>query len=457
MRFARASAGTFATQVVGVGVRVLWGALVARVLEPENKGVQTIATTTAMMLVAAGNLGLAQAIVYFTASRRGEPRRLVGIGAVSAVALGMVLAVVCWLLRPWLLSFGAFRGVTPAVLAVAVTIPGAMLLQAHMQGVVRGLARISWYNLNDLLVRFSSLAAVVVLMVVWRGGIRGALASQTFGYLVPALVTAWLLRREFGVLWRPGGALLRQLLGYGIRAHPQTAADFLNAQRLDMFVLAHFYAHDTKQVGYFSVAVAAAGLLWFTSDAVGTVLLPVASAGTEEQANRFSPQVCRHTIFLTTLAGAAMMLLVRPATWLVYGEAYMPAVNAILVLVPGFVVYSITKVLVRDLAGRGLPLIPSLATVANVLVSLGLDFVLIPRFGILGAALAYTVACVVGTAIVLPVFLLRAGVSLSDTLLIRRSDFGVYRRAWRTILGGEGAAPEPPGPGPLDGTTSGLQ
>jgi len=461
VRFARASAGTFVTQIVGCGLRIVIGALVARALGPEDKGVQGVAVTMGLMLVALGNAGLAQAMVYFAGSRRGAPRELVGVGVLSALGLGALVAALCWWQRTWILSLSSFRMVPPGVLAVALLIPGAALLQAHLQGVVRGLKRIYWYNLNDLFVRVTNLAAVVVLLLGLHLGVRGAVVAQAIGWSVPAALTLYLLWREFGVSWRPTRELLRPLLSYGIRGHPQTAADFLNTYRLDVFVLSAFFAHRHEQVGYFLVAVVAAGLLWFICDAVGTVLLPVASAGTEADANRFTPLVCRHTLFLTAVAGAAMMLLARPATGLVYSAKFLPAVPVILVLVPGFVVYSISRVLVRDLAGRGRPLVPSVAIVVNQAVSLALDFWLIPRMGILGAGVAYSVACLVGTAIVLPAFLLRSKVSLSETLLIRRSDFAVYRRAWQTLRGAPGAAPESTAPDtdptPLDTTPSELQ
>jgi O-antigen/teichoic acid export membrane protein len=65
---------------------------------------------------------------------------------------------------------------------------------------------------------------------------------------------------------------------------------------------------------------------------------------------------------------------------------------AFLVLLPGAVSFSVGKVMISYLAGRGHPGLISIGTIASLVLNVALNIVLIPLFGIVGAALASLVS-----------------------------------------------------------------
>jgi O-antigen/teichoic acid export membrane protein len=65
---------------------------------------------------------------------------------------------------------------------------------------------------------------------------------------------------------------------------------------------------------------------------------------------------------------------------------------AFLVLLPGAVSFSVAKVMISFLAGRGRPGLISIGTILSLILNLGLNIVLIPIYGIVGAALASLVS-----------------------------------------------------------------
>jgi Na+-driven multidrug efflux pump len=56
-----------------------------------------------------------------------------------------------------------------------------------------------------------------------------------------------------------------------------------------------------------------------------------------------------------------------------------------------------------------------------------LNFLLIPRLGIIGAGLAMSTSLCVTAAVLIAIFTRRTGASLRETLIVNRDDFRMYR------------------------------
>ena len=82
----------------------------------------------------------------------------------------------------------------------------------------------------------------------------------------------------------------------------------------------------------------------------------------------------------------------KPFNELVYTSDFSPAYSALLVLLPGVVLLGGGKVLTNELAGRGYAHYNSINSGLALVATLVLDVLLIPRYGITGAALASSIA-----------------------------------------------------------------
>jgi O-antigen/teichoic acid export membrane protein len=145
-------------------------------------------------------------------------------------------------------------------------------------------------------------------------------------------------------------------------------------------------------VGIYSVAVLLAELLWQLPNSIGFVIFPKASASTPEAMNAFTPRVFRLTLAITAAAAVVLGAIGKPFIELVYTSDFSPAYSALLVLLPGVVLLGGGKVLTNELAGRGYAHYNSINSGLALVATLVLDVLLIPRYGITGAALASSIA-----------------------------------------------------------------
>jgi O-antigen/teichoic acid export membrane protein len=170
------------------------------------------------------------------------------------------------------------------------------------------------------------------------------------------------------------------------------------------------------------VAVSLAELLWYLPDAFGFVLFPKTASSEPEAARQFTPKVARLSAFITAVAAVGMFLLSRLVIVVLYTEEYLPSLYPLWILLPGVVALSYSKVIFGDLGGQGKPRYGTYASLLSFLVTLGLDLLLIPRWGIVGAALTSSLAYTTNAAVAVASYVSVTGNSLTDVLLIQRSD-----------------------------------
>jgi O-antigen/teichoic acid export membrane protein len=85
-------------------------------------------------------------------------------------------------------------------------------------------------------------------------------------------------------------------------------------------------------------------------------------------------------------------ILARPVIALLFGSDFLPAVAALLWLLPGVYVLGINMQLMNYFAGTGMPLVTIVGPGLGLLVNVLLNLWWIPRFGIVGAAASSSAA-----------------------------------------------------------------
>ena len=113
---------------------------------------------------------------------------------------------------------------------------------------------------------------------------------------------------------------------------------------------------------------------------------------------------------------------------LLYGSEFLPSVRPLWILLPGIVSLSVYKVLGNEIAGRGKPVINSIALGVSLVVNFFLNWLLIPRWGISGAAFASTVSYTVTAVMTLVVFTKMSGNSWFDTIVVKGEDLKIYMK-----------------------------
>jgi O-antigen/teichoic acid export membrane protein len=424
-RFTRNVIGVFGTQVAVTAIGVCTGVLTARALGPHDRGLFALLTLLPSTLINFVKFGVPQANVYFV-RRRGYPAGQVAANAlVLAILLGGGLAVACYLQRDWLTAT-FLRGVrAPQLLPILALLP-FVLTEAYFLGILQAIERFGHFNFQYLIQAVLLLVGLALALLVLRAGLTGAVLAHV---VVLAGVDAWLVWRVHRVAplrlrWDP--VLTRQAVAFGGKSYVQTLASHLHF-KVDQYMIAALL--DPTRVGYYAIAVGMTNLILKIPDALGTVVYPELARLDERDAHTRTAVICRHTLFITAVVGCAIAIAAPLLIGVLYGGRYLPAIAPLRLMLPGVVMISLYLILTRNFTSRNRQQVNIIAASAALAINVVLNFLLIPRYGIAGAAISTTVSYSTAAVILLAVFVRESGDSVARVLVVRWADLLAYPRA----------------------------
>lgn len=388
--FARNVTTTFLVQVLSLLFGIATTAIIARLLGPGGKGQVALALLVPGMLSLFLGAGIGAANVYYAGSQRLPVKVLaansIGFALLATLVGGVGVAVLAAVgLLPRLLP-----GVPVWLVLLAMLEFPLRVILGYLSAILQGLQRIVTVNLVNLSDYVWTMILTLVLVLGLRLGIAGAVLASAGAVLVNVAIVCVLIRREGGsLLPRLDRSVLRSTLSYGLRGYVGNVFQFFN-YRLDMLLVNAFI--DPASVGIYTTSVRLAELLWNLPNAVGFVIFPKAAATKADAMNRFTPRVFRLTLVLTALGALGLVVIGKPLIVLIYSSAFVSAYGPMLALLPGVVLLGGAKVLTNEIAGRGYPHYNSISTGVSLVLTVVLDLLLIPRYGVLGASLASTIS-----------------------------------------------------------------
>ena len=392
--------------------------LLARLLGPADRGLLELMFSTANIAMVVTGLGLPFAVMFYAARRDANQGALLGNSLLYGLVLACVLVPLAWLFHEEiaaLLSRG--RGGLAWVLAAAF-VP-VLFLDYTVRNQLSGALRFAAANV----VTVTTTAAQVAFVIVFIG-----LAGLGVGGGVLALIGATLLARRA----RPtvDVPLFRRSAGYGVRVQLGTLFQLLNF-RLDVIILQFF--RPLREVGYYVAAQIVAELVLTLARAFQSSVLPLVShyEGRSEQGATTTASLRHHTL----LAGGAVAAnaMFGPLVLYLYGPAFSPAYLPFFILLPGMWFLGTAQVAASDLRGRERPGTSSLLAGLAVVVTVVLDLILIPPFGVVGAAIASLSAYTAFGIASLVVLARVSGIGLRALVVPTRAELVAYPRAARAL------------------------
>lgn len=151
----------------------------------------------------------------------------------------------------------------------------------------------------------------------------------------------------------------------------------------------------SQATGYYKAALVVAEFLWFVPNALQTVLLHSTSEmWSEEQTERITgmvSKITRYNLTLTLLLSIGIAALADDFVPLYFGSEFNASVVPLLLLLPGTLGFALARPIFAVGQGKGTLKLLILATGIAAFINLCLNLLLIPRYGMAGAAIATSI------------------------------------------------------------------
>lgn len=422
LKFIKDTLITFSTQIITVILGIPVAIVIARALGPEGKGAYSLIILIPALLALLSNLGIGIANVYFLRTRKHRITDLTSNSLVSSLVLGLSLAMAA------ITYFHFFRpsflgDISMSILVIAVLMTPLLLLFENFRFLLLGKDKVNQYNLLNIIQAGTVLVLVLILVWTIKAGLLGAISAWSGAILLSAILSVLLVRKLTEVRWAFHLTALKDTVKFGVKSYLGNIIQFLN-YRLDMFLVGYFI--NITAIGYYSISVALVEALWFFPSAAAMMVYAQTPELSKEQANISTPVICRNTLLITSLSALLLFVLGRLIISLFFGAVFLSALKPLWILLPGVVAFSVCRVLSNELAGRGKPIIITIMAAISLGVNIPLNLLLIPRWGITGAAFASTIAYAVATLVVLIAFVRETHINCYDLIIPKRKDIRIY-------------------------------
>lgn len=363
---------------------MLTSVLVARTLGSYERGIWAVALLVSGLVALFSELGLG--IAVFSLSRRNPERRSAvrTVGALLAFATGA------------LASGGTLLWMRHGSLPIVGNIPSHVLALALASVVVTnvlGVLRQSLLEDGDLLggaasqvVQAAALCGLLTLLALVGASTPAAIGLFVASLLAALAFTVLRLYRRGLLSLSWDGTLVKPLLTTGIVAHLSTLALFLTF-RFDLLLVNRFLG--PRAAGLYSVSLSLSEILRGLPE-VGQMIVLARSSSSDLV--KVVQETTRLAVLATLLAGGAACLLAYWAIPLVFGKEFAGAVVPFVALVPGVVSLAISYCVSPILILQGRMRVLAQSSLLSLISMVALDLLVIPRFGLLGAAFVSTLA-----------------------------------------------------------------
>lgn len=369
----------------------LW---IGRVLGPGPYGIYGVVLSVQTVLGIFLTLGVPSAVSRFVAQDELHARSIVRQALRLQTGIAVGFAIVTALLAPVIARLLQDASLTPFILFVSAVI----FFQAFYPIYVQFFSGLHLFNRQALLTIIyatAKLAGAIGLMYIF--GVFGAFSGFAIGGIVAALLGWWWTRNI------PNETSAR----LSIKAFLSFAGTYVVIlaglqllMSIDLFLVKSLLQSDT-QAGYYNAAVTLSRISYFLLQGLSFIILPSVSALTAPGASReaaiaFIRRLLRYLIALIvpaiTLAAATSKELVI----LFFSREYTAAAAPLTVLMLGLGALAFFLLLANMAAGAGKAKVALGITVAMLVISTALGFILIPRFGLIGAAWQTTITSLIG-------------------------------------------------------------
>jgi len=379
----------FADKILQLGLGLLVGLWVARYLQPERFGLLNYAIATAGLFTPIASLGLGSIVIRDLSRNSSNKEEILGtvfvlknIGGLIALLLTVGTVILLNPTEPYtqlLVGIAALVTLFQPFEAIDFWFRSQVqskytVLSANVAYLIVSTIKIILINMRASLIAFS-----------WAIAIESALKAL-------GLAIVYQANGNQILKWRFSRKLALELLQ---QSWPMILSDFMIFIYMQIDQIMMKQLSSVEELGLYAAAVKVSGLWYFIPMAIVSSVFPSIVKAKDISETLYKDRL-QKLLYLMSLISYAVaipvMLFAEPIVTILYGKNYLGAAPSLAVLIWAglFVCLGVTRS--TWLITEGLLNFSAATTAVGAVVNIILNFVLIPRYGGLGAGIATLIA-----------------------------------------------------------------
>ncbi len=394
-------AGSLILTLSNVVVRFLsyvYRIVMARMLDPHSYGVLNLALPLQYMVILLTSSGIAPTIAKFVSEKKAKKEELGSLiesnlfyYTAGGALIGLLFFAFSPVLGNWLFKDQA---ATTLLMISSIAIPFAILVSVYT-GVFQGFKKVNFMG-GVLVFEQTARIGFAVLLVAMGYGVIGAIWGSTFGFIIAVPVAFALFKRLGTGVGRRSLETFKEVFYFSIPTSITALSSFILTYA-DVLLIGFFLT--SLDVGIYSAASPASRLVLAFTTALYAVLLPsvseVFAKGRVTDIKRYFKLSILAMLFLVVPATIIAFIFSKQIITLLFTETYVQAAFSFQILAVGMLFLSLFMTNSAIFQGMGLAKIPMKILLVSALIDVLLNIILIPSYGIEGAAFSTALASLV--------------------------------------------------------------
>lgn len=376
-------------------------ALLARALGVEDRGYFVMAMLLPNIFVTFTDFGLGAAGTRYTASKKW----LSSVIFFSHTVIIFFRIIFIGILSFLVINFYGetfFPGIPKEYLYLGMMQSIALVIQGLIFPILLGMGKGIKFSIILFLSSLLSFSFLAFGWLIFGLTVKLALILQiTSSILVSVFIYINVFldiddQRKFSIKY------IKDAFSYGIGVFISIISTFVNEKMILLII--NFYG-GVIYVSLYTIAQALTERIYLLSDAVGTMLMPKIAEDEKNNSQNLTPLVFKLSVIFTFIISLFLIFLSEKIIIFIYTDEFFDSAEIMKILLVAVVFSSGWKVLLEDLNGRGFTGQTALVNLIITFVCIILSIILLPMIGLVGAAIASTIAYFIGLIIGIIIFI----------------------------------------------------
>jgi stage V sporulation protein B len=393
-----------------------------RILGADDLGLYRMVLSIYNISVLFVGIGIPAAMIKFIAENKDDPDSIKSTYSTclfSLLLIGVAIVPVVYASSAVFAETFKMPELNSLIKIIAFAFPFWMLYDTTL-GLMNGLRRMRTYAFGQI-TQALLLVILTVIFLYFGIGVIGSVYAILISYAATSLLLVYHVRDFIQTSIADFFTRIKKIASFGSQIMVANAVNTINFQADVVFVGYFLLASD---VGYYAVAASLSRLLWVLPQSIQRITYPSLSECWANNNQRLFNEVVNKSIQYTACLLTPMMLFVifyaQEIISLTMGEGFEASVAPLLILLVGGTINAIIQRPIGSiLYAIGLPRLNLKIFSSIAVCNIILNILLIPLFGIIGAALATSVTLLSLTTLVMYYAQKIAGVQFDYRWFIR--------------------------------------
>ena len=406
---------SFVSIAISSLVHLLLRVALGRELGASGLGLYTLVFTIYMFGTQFAAFGIGTALTKYVAECDENLKKVeefISSGLIGSLSSGLTLGIIIYLFSNGIANF--FHNLEMAYLLkiTAFCFP-FIALQKTVLGTLNGLRKMNYFALLNIIQNVSIFALSIILVILFKMGVTGAVFGFVFPTIVMGLLAPVFIKDFFKVPSKLFNTVSRELSWFGFYVVLAGSMGILHTQ-IDCLLIGHFMGE--MEVGYYAVAITLIQGITLLPSAIQKVTSPAIARyhGKKEYENirRLIKKTMCKTFLITLFLSVLLAIFGRFLIDILFAEEFLSAYPPLLLLLIGYTVYAPIVSVGGTLSSIGKVNITFRIDTLCALINAILNIILIPKFGIIGAASATSMALII--TVVVNLYFLKKYIYMSN-------------------------------------------